>query len=395
MESWVAIMIPCYNGAPFLNVLMNCLINQTYNRLHVIIVDDGSTDQSGGIIIEYKRKIEAQGKKLTYIKQDNKGLAGAINTALSHVDEEYLTWMDIDDRISNDHIEKLVEALKKNTEFKWVSCRGYVYDENNMFEKIGELGKRRYDEKRYAEDLLFHRVNCTPGLYMLRTEAFKIANNGMSIFCEGHIQGQNMQMLLPMAFMYGKPYYLNEFLFHYTVRKSSLSHNAGDNIFHIMEYIDHIHTIKTKVIEMNRYISLEYKKKLKRKLIFFNEKWSLESLCKLNVDESDEFIKEIFDKYLNCSSIKNRCVRIWGFYHVGIWLYDALKNAYPHYRFGYVESDKRKCGNLVKYKDEIDVNDDYIISLLQFHTEIEELLHKKSFSTIKDYLYFQKEIESK
>lgn len=393
MENWVAIMIPCFNGTPFLNVLMNCLINQTYNKLHIIIVDDGSTDQSGNMIMEYKQQIEEQGKKLTYIRQDNKGLASAINTALSQVNEEFLTWMDVDDRISINHVERMVKTLNLNPEYKWVSCKGFVYSEKDLCIKNGELGIRKFDEKRYAEDLLFHRVNCSPGLYMLKTEAFQIANKGMSIYCEGRIQGQNMQMLLPMAFMYGKPYYLDEFLFHYTVRESSLSHSDGDNIFHMMNYVEHIHNIKTEVVKMNGYITLAYKNTLMKKLKFFNIKWKLEFLCKSSTEDSSVFIKEIFDEYLNNSVIKDRCIRIWGVYPMGIWLQDVLKNLYPQYQFGYIESDKNKCSDLVKYKDEIDVNEDYVISLLQLHTEIEELLCKRSFNRIKDYLYFQKEID--
>ena len=302
--------------------------------------------------------------------------------------------MDVDDRISNNHVEKMVGALRLNSDYNWVSCKGYVYSENNLCEKIGELGIRKFDEKRYAENLLFHRANCASGLYMFRTDAFRLANNGMSIYCKGRIQGQNMQMLIPMALMYGKPYYIDEHLFHYTVRESSLSHGNGDNIYNMMNYVEHIHNIKMEVVNMNGYITLEHKANLKRKLIFFNDKWKLEFLSKYSIEESYVFIKGIFDKYINYSIIKKRCIRIWGVYPMGIWLHDALKAAYPQYTFGYVESDIKKCCDFVKYKDDIDVRDDYIISLLQIHLEIEELLRKMSFIEIKDYLYFQKEIDA-
>ena len=51
--------------------------------------------------------------------------------------------MDVDDRISNNHVEKMVEALRLNSDYNWVSCKGYVYSENNLCEKIGELGIRK------------------------------------------------------------------------------------------------------------------------------------------------------------------------------------------------------------------------------------------------------------
>lgn len=69
----------------------------------------------------------------------------------------------------------------------------------------------------------------------------------LSIYCKGRIQGQNVQMLIPMALMYGKPYYIDEYLFHYTVRESSLSHGNGDNIYNMMNYVEHIHHIKMDV----------------------------------------------------------------------------------------------------------------------------------------------------
>jgi len=167
MKNWVSIMIPCFNGAPFLHTLMKCLINQTYKKLHIIIVNDGSTDQSENIINEYRTEIEGSGKKLTYLKQENKGLAGAINTALSQVDTEFLTWMDVDDRISDNHIEKLVKVLVGDLNCQWVSCKGYMYNEDNLCEKIGRLGIRNCNEKNllamYCNDFAFVRLQWTKG----------------------------------------------------------------------------------------------------------------------------------------------------------------------------------------------------------------------------------------
>jgi len=392
MKNWVSIMIPCFNGAPFLHTLMKCLINQTYKKLHIIIVNDGSTDQSENIINEYRTEIEGSGKKLTYLKQENKGLAGAINTALSQVDTEFLTWMDVDDRISDNHIEKLVKVLVGDLNCQWVSCKGYMYNEDNLCEKIGRLGIRNCNEKNYAEDLLFHKVNCTPGLYMLRTSAFRTANNGMSIYCANRVQGQNMQMLVPMAFMYGKPHYLDEFLFYYTVRKMSLSHIDNGNIVNMMKYIEHVQKIKSEVIKMNKHISIEYKNKLYLKMRCFEEKWRLSTLSNFNTKESCVFVKEIFNKYFQNNVINNRCIRIWGYYSDGIWLHDVLKELYPQFKFGYVESDKKKCCEDVIYKDELDVKNDYIVSLLKYHVDIDELLCEKLFKIAEDYIYYEKEL---
>ena len=84
-EQLVSVLIPCYNGAKTLQRCMESLLNQTYQNIELIVVNDGSTDNSEEIILAYKKIFEENGKTIIYIKQENQGLGGAINTALNKI----------------------------------------------------------------------------------------------------------------------------------------------------------------------------------------------------------------------------------------------------------------------------------------------------------------------
>ena len=78
----VSIIIPCYNASKYLNKCLDSLLNQTYKNIEVIIVNDGSTDESKLIIESYIDKFSKKKKKLIIINQDNAGHAVAVNNAL-------------------------------------------------------------------------------------------------------------------------------------------------------------------------------------------------------------------------------------------------------------------------------------------------------------------------
>ena len=96
-KKMVSIITPCYNGGKLLSRYLDSVLKQTYKNIELIIVNDGSSDNTEKIVISYKGQFKKEGMKLVYIYQDNKGLGGAINTGLKHFTGDYLCWADYDD----------------------------------------------------------------------------------------------------------------------------------------------------------------------------------------------------------------------------------------------------------------------------------------------------------
>lgn len=106
MSTKVSIIIPVYNSEKFLASAICALLSQTYNNIEIIIVDDESGDKS----YELAKTFESGSCKI--FQQKNAGAAVARNTGLAHAKGEYIQFMDVDDFLSEDKIEKQVEALK-------------------------------------------------------------------------------------------------------------------------------------------------------------------------------------------------------------------------------------------------------------------------------------------
>ena len=106
----ISIIIPIYNTANYLPTCLDSIINQTYQNLEIILVDDGSTDNSYQIAKEYTKK----DPRIKLIHQKNQGLSVARNTGVAESTGTYLAFVDSDDEISHDMIEKLFAALQKN-----------------------------------------------------------------------------------------------------------------------------------------------------------------------------------------------------------------------------------------------------------------------------------------
>lgn len=105
----VDIIIPVYNVAPYLRQCLNSVLRQTYTDIHIIIVDDGSTDGSSDICNDYSKL-----KNVTLIKQKNSGLSAARNTGLTYATAPYLMFIDSDDWIEPNTVEILMNSLSEN-----------------------------------------------------------------------------------------------------------------------------------------------------------------------------------------------------------------------------------------------------------------------------------------
>lgn len=105
----VSVVIPIYNVEKFLTHAVDSIINQTYRNLEIILVNDGSTDNSSIIATNYYR----QDNRIVYISQDNKGLSGARNTGLNNANGEIIYFFDSDDYLENTAIEDFVSIFLK------------------------------------------------------------------------------------------------------------------------------------------------------------------------------------------------------------------------------------------------------------------------------------------
>lgn len=99
----VSVIIPCYNAARFLRATIESALHQTVSPLEVIVVDDGSTDGSLGVA-------RAFGKPVTVIQQRNQGPSVARNTGVAASAGRYLLFLDADDLLKRESIERLTQA---------------------------------------------------------------------------------------------------------------------------------------------------------------------------------------------------------------------------------------------------------------------------------------------
>lgn len=105
-----SIVIPCYNASKYLERCLDSIYNQSYNMFEVIIVNDGSTDNTEEIVNRYRSKYN----NIKYLKQENLGVAIARNKAIELVSSNKFIFVDADDYINSDLLFKLDEFLKKN-----------------------------------------------------------------------------------------------------------------------------------------------------------------------------------------------------------------------------------------------------------------------------------------
>ena len=132
-QKLISIIIPVYNVEKYVEQCIKSVINQTYKKLEIILVDDGSLDRSGKICDDYAKK----DKRIIVIHKKNGGLSDARNKGLDIAKGEYITFIDSDDYVKNTFIEDLYTAITKNNAELSI-CN--INEVNDKGEIIGNIG---------------------------------------------------------------------------------------------------------------------------------------------------------------------------------------------------------------------------------------------------------------
>lgn len=126
----VSVIVPIYNVERYLNRCLESLVNQTLKDIEIILVNDGSTDNSGKIAKEYA---EMYTEKIKYLEKENGGLSDARNFGIPYATGEYIAFLDSDDYIEKNAYEEMYNKAKEGN-FDYVEC-DFIWEYPNKSKK--------------------------------------------------------------------------------------------------------------------------------------------------------------------------------------------------------------------------------------------------------------------
>ncbi len=202
----VSIIIPAWNAEEYIKESLDSALNQTYQNIEVVVVNDGSTDGTENILKTYLGN-----PKFKYLKHENLGLAAARNTGIKNSSGEFVALLDSDDIFLPEKIEKQVRALEKNPEFDICYSDLLHFTDNNP----REFFHHRY--QYFSGDLfsaLLRRQFINPLTVFIKKSVF----DKFGFFDEKLRRSEDWDLWLRFARAGVKFYYLNEILAHYRIR---------------------------------------------------------------------------------------------------------------------------------------------------------------------------------
>jgi glycosyltransferase involved in cell wall biosynthesis len=218
----VSIVSPVYNGEKFVGRMLKSILAQTYPNIEMICADDGSEDGTEAVVKSFAGAFDEKGMRLVYVKQEHGGQTRAVNTALKLANGEYLSWVDSDDYLTAESVEKKLRVLRDNPQYGVATSDFLVVDESgDIIRRQGSLhGALNFQEQQFYLALAGASIiesNC----HMVRASRFDAVFLRREIVpCE---EGQNFQLMLPLYYHY-KRVYIDEPLACYVVRPNSHYH---------------------------------------------------------------------------------------------------------------------------------------------------------------------------
>lgn len=211
----VSVVIPCYNHELFIQESIQSVIDQTYENIELIIIDDGSKDNSVLKILEMIRICQQRFVRFEFRSRPNQGLSSTLNEAASWCQGKYFSALASDDQILEDKTAIQVSFLEDNDDISAVFGGVKLVDNNNL-----ELCKWVTEERLYGfKEIIMHEHVLPAPTQMVRLELIR------------KIGGYNSNLLIEDWYMWlklsqnGKIFYLSQIFALYRQHDSNISKN--------------------------------------------------------------------------------------------------------------------------------------------------------------------------
>ncbi len=244
----VSIVVPVYNSDKYLKECIESILTQTYKNFELIIINDGSIDNSLLICQEYS-KLDA---RITIISQENLGVSVARNVGIEKLSGEYVVFVDSDDCIKSDYIEKLINVFQYNVDLS--ICDFLTDGKSSVQHSIGIMNqlqtfKGLYTRKKYL-GFLFNK--------MFKADIIKencINFDNKSGWCEDALFCTKYVSYITNA------YYIDEPLYYYCIRDDSATHvKFNEKRFSVLLTYENIIKINKPIAdkELMKRLSVNY-----------------------------------------------------------------------------------------------------------------------------------------
>lgn len=272
----VSIIVPVYNVEGYIEKCLDSLVNQTLQEIEIIIVNDGSKDNSKRIIEKF---IKLYPQKIIYIEKKNGGLSDARNYGIPYAKGEYIAFLDSDDYVNIDMYEKMYEKAKQENS-DMVQCNFYwEYPNKCKFGKMEICNNKK-------EILEKGRVEAWNKL--IKKEILEKANIE---FPKGYYY-EDVEFTYKLVPFLNKVSYLEEPYVHYVQREGSIANVQNERTKEIFDVLDHV----IQYYKENEYYE-EYQEELEYVYIRYAFCRSLLRMIKIQEEEvRDKLLKLTWDK---------------------------------------------------------------------------------------------------
>lgn len=236
----VSVIIPVYNALPYLSRCIDAVCVQTYQDIEIILIDDGSTDGSADICNAYVEKDH----RMRVVHQSNMGASIARKKGIDCAVGEWLTFIDSDDTVEDDYIEKLYNTAIKY-DVKIASCNQIQYREGTEIE-INKSGKSELLKEQELHKRFFK--------YQFWGFCGKIYHRSVfrNIYFPKYTINEDYVVMAQLFNRYNQVAYVPMDLYHYMVHENSLSHQKCSQ-----RMFDEYHN-KCWVVEFYKETNLQY-----------------------------------------------------------------------------------------------------------------------------------------
>lgn len=287
----VSVVIPVYNAENYVKRCLDSVLNQTYSNLEIILIDDGSTDNSWGILKDYQNKYP---NVIKIFKQENMGVSKTRNKGIQIATGKYLMFMDNDDYLEKEYIEKFVCEIVKNDYDVVIGGFQRPNSEGKIVEKVILDMSSEYSK--------FKIVAAWAKIYKLDY----IKNNGIT-FLDSNI-GEDIYFTIQAVLMTNKIKIIDYVGYNWFYNELSVSNTAHKNLHNDLQFDYLLDKLYTKLYGAN-YCDNEYVEYYFIKLIVWFMLYSTKgvefSLISSTLKKNFDWLKYHFPNYKN-----NKLVRI-------------------------------------------------------------------------------------